>query len=427
MAHWTTRTGYVALVDRLNRFPQGAPPSDLLLRILRLLFSEREAFLVAQLPLRPFTAVRASRAWGLSLPETRQVLEELASRALLLDVERDGEMQYVLPPPMAGFFEFSMMRVRPDLDQKLLAELFYQYLNVEEEFLRSLFAGGQTQLGRVLVHEPALPADGALEVLDWERASEVIRGARHRAISRCYCRHKMDHLGRACEAPQEICMSFGNVAASLARHGHAREVTTDEGLELLAQARQGGLVQFGENVRQGMSFICNCCGCCCEAMIAARRFAAARPIHTTGYLPRVQPEACTGCGRCVDACPVAAASLVSAEDPHHRTQRRACIDEDLCLGCGVCVRACPRQGLRLEPRPQRTIPPANTAHRVVLMAVERGTLQHLVFDNQVLWSHRAAAALLGAVLRLPPLKQRLAAQQLRSRFVESLLTRQRIW
>ncbi|MBC8442157.1 MAG: hypothetical protein H8D87_21025 [Deltaproteobacteria bacterium] len=41
----------------------------------------------------------------------------------------------VLPPPMAGFFEFSMMRVRHDIDQKVLGELFYQYLNVEEDFI----------------------------------------------------------------------------------------------------------------------------------------------------------------------------------------------------------------------------------------------------------------------------------------------------
>ena len=40
---------------------------------------------------------------------------------------------------MAGFFEFSMMRLRGDVDQKLLAELYYQYINVEEEFITSLF------------------------------------------------------------------------------------------------------------------------------------------------------------------------------------------------------------------------------------------------------------------------------------------------
>ena len=63
-------------------------------------------------------------------------------------------MHYVLPPPMAGFFEFSLMRVRDDIDQKLLSELFYQYLNVEDDFIRELFTRGETQLGRAFVHEP---------------------------------------------------------------------------------------------------------------------------------------------------------------------------------------------------------------------------------------------------------------------------------
>ena len=66
------------------------------------------------------------------------MLDELAGRAILVDVERDGEMVYTLPPPMAGFFEFSMMRLRGDIDQKVLGELFYQYMNVEEDFIRGL-------------------------------------------------------------------------------------------------------------------------------------------------------------------------------------------------------------------------------------------------------------------------------------------------
>ena len=46
---------------------------------------------------------------------------------MMLDLEGpDGTRTFVLPPPMAGFFEFSMMRVGNGYDQKLLAELFHQ-------------------------------------------------------------------------------------------------------------------------------------------------------------------------------------------------------------------------------------------------------------------------------------------------------------
>jgi ferredoxin len=424
MAHIVSRSAYDRLTERLNRFPQGAPPSELLTRILAVLFDHHEAELVSLLPVKPFTVATAARIWQMSHRDTRRILDRLADKALLVDMEVDGAMQYVLPPPMAGFFEFSMMRIREDIDQKLLAELFYQYLNVEDDFVRALFTDGETQLGRTFVNENVLSEANALLVLDWERASDVIRTASHRGISTCYCRHKMLHVDRACDAPLEICMTFNTSAASLIRHGHARAVEVAEGLELLARAREHNLVQFGENVRQGVNFICNCCGCCCEAMLAAKRFAIMHPVHTTGFLPRVDATTCNGCGKCVELCPVTAMSLVSANDPKHPKQKLARVDPERCLGCGVCLNACTKTGsLTLQRRTRRLLTPLNAVHRSVIMAVERGKLQDMLFDNRVLWHHRALAAVIGAILRLPPVKQALATHQVKSRYLEALALR----
>ncbi|MBL8968805.1 MAG: 4Fe-4S dicluster domain-containing protein [Spirochaetaceae bacterium] len=448
MAHRTLKNGYSSLVERLNRFPQGAPPSELLFRILSVLFSEKEAALVALLPLRPFDAATAARLWKLNESEAIRLLEDLASRGMILDMERDeGGRVFTLPPPMAGFFEFSMMRVGDRHDQRLLAELYYQYLNVEEDFVRCLFAGGETELGRVFVNERAL-AEGALavgteadrapagrgssgraagpdtlQVLDYERASEVIRSATHRGVGTCYCRHKMSHLGKACDAPLDICMTFNGVASSLVKHGVARGVDVAEGLDLLDEAVERGLVQFGENVRESVSFVCNCCGCCCEALLAAKRFAVLNPVATTNYLPAVASASCTGCGKCAEACPVEAMGLVSASDPKAPRRKKARVDESLCLGCGVCVRACPAGALSLAARGARILTPVNSAHRAVLMAIERGKLQNLVFDNQALASHRAMAAVLGVILSLPPAKRLMASRQMKSRYLERLLSR----
>ncbi len=426
MAHITLKSGYTELVERLNRFPQGAPPSDTLYKILKILFSEREAELVALLPIKPFTAEKASQVWKLPLAETQKALDELSSRAILVDIEWEGQTTYTLPPPMAGFFEFSMMRLRGDIDQKVLGELFYQYMNVEEEFIRDLFATGETQLGRVFVHEPVLSNENALHVLDYERASEVIRTATQRGIGVCYCRHKMQHVDRNCDAPMEICMTFNGSAQALTRHGYARPVDVSEGLDLLQQAYEQNLVQFGENVRESVNFICNCCGCCCEALIAARKFGMLNPVHTSNFLPVVANSDCNGCGKCVTACPVEAMTLVSSNDPHHPKMKKAKVDEDLCLGCGVCVRTCSHNGLSLRSRPERVLTPLNSVHRSVMMAIERGSLQNLIFDNRVLWNHRALAAVLGAVLRLPPVKQVMASQQVKSRYMEYLVTHVKI-
>ncbi|MBI9049753.1 MAG: 4Fe-4S dicluster domain-containing protein [Anaerolineaceae bacterium] len=421
MSHHTLKSGYTELVERLNRFPQGAPPSESLYKILSMLFNEKEAELVALLPIKPFTATKAAQCWRMDVLAARKVLEELASRAILVDCEQNGEMMYTLPPPMAGFFEFSLMRLRTDVDQKVLSELFYQYLNVEEDFIRELFTGTETHLGRAFVQEAVLSNENALHVLDYERATQVIETASAMGVGICYCCHKMEHVGRDCDAPKDICMTFNTSAESLIRAGYARAVDVGEGKDLLQKAYENNLVQFGENVRERVNFICNCCGCCCEAMIAQRRFGMLNSINTTSFLPVVDKETCTGCGKCVAACPVEAMTLVSTNDPHAPLQKKAHVDENLCLGCGVCVRTCSKSSLSLETREERVITPLNSTHRVVMMAIERGGLQDLIFDNRAMWNHRAMAAILGVILKLPPIKQIMATEQVKSRYMEVLI------
>jgi ferredoxin len=371
--------------------------------------------------LRPFTAAAAARNWKQTESAALTTLENLASRGMLLDLELGEKRFFVLPPPMAGFFEFSMMRVGNGYDQKLLAELFYQYLNVEEDFIRNLLCAGETRMGRVFVNESALGPATALEVMDYERATEVIRTASHIGVGTCYCRHKMEHVHKACSNPLDNCMTFNSTASSLIKHGIARQADVEEGMDLLQESIGHNLVQFGENVREQVAFICNCCGCCCEALLAAKRFAALSPIATTNFLPEVEAANCNGCGKCVEACPVEAMGLVSAGDPGQPKRKKAKLQQELCLGCGVCVRTCTRDGLSLGTRGKRVVTPVTTAHRTVLMAIERGKLQNLIFDNQAHWNHRAMAAILGAILKLPPVKQIMASRQMKSIYLDKLL------
>jgi ferredoxin len=411
-------TGYHRLAVRLNRFPQGAPPSRQLYDILSLLFSEDEARLVSMLPIRVFSARRAAKAWKMDLDRARKLLNRLCRKALLVDIHQNGETTYCLPPPMAGFFEFSLMRKRSDIDQRALAALLYRYINMEEDFAKALFADGHTQLGRVFVSESEIPGRDGLQVLDYERASALIGAAKTIGVSQCYCREKMTAVDRGCNAPKEICLTLNITADSLIRHGHARRVEAAEALDILDTARDHHLVQFGENVREQINFICNCCKCCCEGMIAARRFAMERPVATAQFIAVLDPEKCNRCGRCARHCPTDA--LTVSPDP---SDPAISFEARRCLGCGVCARACPTGAVVLQPRPKRSVTPLNTAHRVVLMAIERNRLQHIIFDNQVLFSHRALATLLSVIFALPLTQRMLAWRQLRSRYLEALISR----
>lgn len=47
---------------------------------------------------------------------------------------------------------------------------------------------------------------------------------------------------------------------------------------------------------------------------------------------------CTGCGACVDACPVDALKLDGG---------KAKVDADTCIDCGTCVDECPVEAIEL--------------------------------------------------------------------------------
>ena len=127
MGH-TTKKSYLNLQQRLDKSTQGAPSSEALFKILEILFSEQEAKLVSVLPLNLFTAKKASKLWKKDIKEAQEILDELAGKGLLMDLDNKGQQVYVLAPTMAGFFEFSLMRTDGKFDRKILSELYYQLL-----------------------------------------------------------------------------------------------------------------------------------------------------------------------------------------------------------------------------------------------------------------------------------------------------------
>jgi len=418
MGHIASKNAYKNLEERINWFTQGAPPSESLYKILQVLYTENEAKMVSLLPVRPFTAKKAAKVWNISEGKAETFLEHLCVKALLIDSYYKGVRRFAMPPPMAGFIEFALMRTRGDIDQKYLSELYYQYMNVEEDFIKELFFRTETHLGRVFVQEHVLTNENTLHILDYEKASHIIEEASHIGLGTCYCRHKMLHAGHPCEinAPLDVCLTFGNVARSLSENGnHARLIDKKEAMDVLDRSYAANIVQVGENVRNDPAFICNCCGCCCEALQAARKFSPMQAVATTNYIPKISKE-CLGCGKCAKVCPVLAITIQSTGEG-----RIACVDNEICLGCGVCVRNCPNKSIELVRRDVQVITPVNSTHRFVVQAIEKGTLQNLIFDNQAFANHRAMAAVLGVILKLPPLKQMMASKQFKSIYLDRLL------
>jgi Pyruvate/2-oxoacid:ferredoxin oxidoreductase delta subunit len=417
MGHVDSKGVYRNLQKRLDKNPIGAPESAVLYEILGTLFTEEEASIAAQMPFTFASTRRVAKILGLPEEEAQNKLESMAERGLLFDIERKGRSYWYLNPTVIGFFEFSMMRLRPDIDQGALANHLHSYFFEDPQlsFLREVGSMGDTQLFRPLVHEDPI-ADTAAEVLDYERATNIVENAGKWAVGMCHCRHVAEHKNEACDTPMEICLTLSTAADTLTRRGLAKEITKQEALDILTDAKERGLVQMGDNVKKGVMFICNCCSCCCCLLQGYRRLRDQTHVQTSNFEAVIASAECTRCGICVEACPVDA---ITSEGKGK--QRTIDVALDYCLGCGVCATKCPEGAMKMEPREARVHTPENAVERVVRMSLERGKLQNIIFDDANSITHGALRMVVKAVLRLPPAKQLLASEQLRSKFVNRFL------
>ncbi len=425
MGHLAGKKAYLDLQQRLDRMPVGAPAHRAFFELLEELFTEEECRVAAGIPLRLASLARIAKNAGMPETRTRQVLDRLVAKGLVVDLPRDGRSTvYYLNPTVIGFFEFTMMRVRDEVDQRKVAELMWAYMREDPElgFMRML-ARGETFIARPLVHEDALEPEVWSEILDWEKATSIIDEAGSWAEGICHCRHVKHHLGAACDYPMGHCLSLGFGADYLVRAGIAEPIDRARALDILAESREHGNVQMADNVRNRPGFICNCCSCCCEIMEAFRTLPEMTTVISSNFVAVCDDERCSGCGKCAAACPIDSIELVPAgpTDRVAKRRKRAVVDGDRCLGCGVCHAACTTGGLRMERAPRRVYTPDTVMEKIALQAVERGKLQDLLFNDPGRLSHRTLAALLRTVLNLPPAKQALANRQLKSRFV-ALLT-----
>ncbi len=380
---------YRSLIDRLDSGQVGLPQPDdanaaaARLEILELLYSPEDARVASRMPIRPTSLERIAKQVGMRPQDLEPRLDSMCDRGLAMDIPnpRTGSTKYVLAPPVVGFFEFTMMRANDHrIPQRQVAEALDAYTHGDPAFAREVF-GHDTVVGRALVNEDHLADEDLPDVLDWQRATSLVQNAKAVSVSQCYCRHKAEHLGEACDAPQEICLSLNAGAEFVARREFGRAISPEEGLDMLHAAREAGMVQIADNVQHRPTYICNCCACCCGQLRAINDFDLPG-VNPSGFVPEVDDPTCKGCSRCSRACPVTAISMrAQRAGAGEKNELRPHVDDDRCIGCGVCASVCKQEALTMARRANQPAVPAHTIERAVRMALERGRLAHLLVDQ----------------------------------------------
>ena len=420
MGHIVGKDIYRKLGRRLDQAPVRTPWTPVFRELAEFLYSRPEAEVVSRLPYRPSSLARISRMLGEPEAALRPMIEGLCSKGLVLDIWDGGQYLYMVSPIVIGFFEFTMMRTDPDLPQARWAELFQAYMFGEKDFLRANFGDGQqTSVMRALPHEEAL--GDHVEILDYEKASALIEEHTEFSLGLCSCRHEKHHLGHApCPTPMETCTSMGTGAQFLIRNGFAKPIDKMQMRDILARSRDQGLTLSADNVQRDVGFICHCCGCCCNLLQGVRETGYTGILVTASVVAVVDESLCTGCGLCAKACPVNAVGMEKAAGQDARKPKKTAAVKGHCLGCGACALKCPTGALKLHPRPQRVHHPEDSFERVMLQALERDTFQTFLFDNPESRTQEFMRALVGGVLKLPPVKRALLGEKLRSRFIAAL-------
>lgn len=186
------------------------------------------------------------------------------------------------------------------------------------------------------------------QVIPYTQARDIVlKNPQRIAVLDCPCRAASPN---PC-LPMGVCLIVGDPFASFMLEHHpkrTRRISAQEALDILAaeDARGHAHHAFFKDAMLGRFYaICNCCSCCCGAMQAHKR--GVPMLASSGYVCRVEPKSCTGCGACAQTCPFGA---LEVRDDH------ACVNEALCMGCGVCQTRCRRQALRFEREPSRGEP-----------------------------------------------------------------------
>ncbi len=312
------------------------------IELLKYLFKPEEARMALHLGIELATTESISEKAGTSQGKAEIVLDSLYLQGLIRRHIDESGKSYAALAFFPGMAE-NLLWVRGR--DKKLAGLVIQALQIngEASFNRSIVGLARTiPVGQAIpVDSPPLPYEDAAELI--KRAPQPI------LVFSCMCR-----IGKEdrCSAPLEVCMAFGDHAQYYldVESKAGRKIDIEEALAILKTAADAGLIHQTTNYMDNdPSWLCNCCSCCCINLGLSNKFQDGRVknIESSSYTALVDSEQCTGCGLCIDKCPVHALQIVDG---------KSYLNQQRCIGCGQCVTCCAVEALRLIKRCDDQIP-----------------------------------------------------------------------
>jgi len=357
------------LAEHLLSLGMGYPPGEFLDLILRDNFTPLEAEVALAIPNRiiPLQTVpieEIAKSTDLTKDDLEKTLENLVQKGLIYaGLTEDGQKGYALQQVGFGFPQ-SFFWGNEDTDQ--LRDLSYKvarYFNTATT--KEAYGPTPTKAFRFVPVKESIEFD-LQSVYPYQIMDNVIEKAKVIALAHCACRVGARLAGGGCDCPTEVCMKFDEMAEYVLNRGLGKEISKDEAMDVIKLSQDNNLVHFVDNAIGDVKHNCNCCGHSCWSVTRIRKRKIPRDLIMATYFIRETEEGnCTGCGDCIDVCPVEALSL---EDG------MAKVEEDWCIGCGICISKCSFDASRMIVRPDKEdeIPASSfkTLHEQILK--ERG-------------------------------------------------------
>ena len=332
-------------------------PTDSVIEILKQMITVDQAAFI-QLFDRALNRDEIKEKSGLDEAQLDRMLDDLMDNGVVFGMpsKHTGIMVYRLLPPLPGIFESTMMRGEHGQKQKKLAVLFENLFESLSALVQENYDAVVPALKNIPAMTRIVPVEKQIDqkfdtVLPCEDVKKLIDRYDTIAVAYCYCRHQKDLLERPCKVTDDRknCLLFGKTAQFYIDHRFAESISKDQAKRILEKAEADGLVHkaFHEkyDTDKDEMAICNCCKCCCETFQSYYR-GSSPTVTYTAYIARIDGGICSGCGVCVDVCPMEAIEI---------TGDIAGIGEAKCIGCGLCAYHCNTSALALERTGQREV------------------------------------------------------------------------